>query len=188
MQWSRCNTQRWLLGSPQGKRISDVLQTDGCNAFLRYNQQVNQKQRILLNASWQIYKTSMHSSMMRTARSLPYGGLPDKELSRQKIPPGQRPPGQRPPWTETIWIETPWSGSKWHHTETPVNRQTPVKHYLVSNFAGGKNSFTKHVKHYSDFLSDRSVNTIKLFAITKKLSIIAMLASKDSTTAKNYLQ
>ena len=72
-------------------------------------------------------KTRMHSSRMRTARSLPYGGLLDKDpppeqrpLDRDPSPsgPGQRPPGQRlprptldrdPPWTETpLWIKRLW--------------------------------------------------------------------------------
>ena len=53
----------------------------------------------------------MHTSKMRTACSLPYGGLclgglPDRDLPGQRnptwtktpqTPPGQRPPGQRPP-------------------------------------------------------------------------------------------
>ena len=56
----------------------------------------------------------MHSSRMRTARSLPYGGfclvvsvwglsLTETTLDRDhpgQRPPGQRPPGQRPPLTE----------------------------------------------------------------------------------------
>ena len=41
----------------------------------------------------------MHSSRMRTARSLPYGG-------------------QRPPWTEIPWTKTPWA-------ETPLDRDPP---------------------------------------------------------------
>ena len=42
-----------------------------------------------------IMKTIMHSSRMRTARSLTYGG---------------GSPWQRPPGTETPWTETPWDG------------------------------------------------------------------------------
>ena len=45
----------------------------------------------------------MHTSRMRTARSLPYrGGLSLRRAgSPWQRPPGQRPPRQRPPWTET---------------------------------------------------------------------------------------
>ena len=42
--------------------------------------------------------TRMHSSRMRTARTLPYGCLPD----RDPLPLDRDHPGQRhPPWTET---------------------------------------------------------------------------------------
>ena len=60
-----------------------------------------------LKISSVIKNTRMHSSRMRTARSLPYGGgLCSRGFSLTEIPPGQRPPrqrplGQRPPWTET---------------------------------------------------------------------------------------
>ena len=62
------------------------------------------------------YVTRMHSSRMRTARSLPYlwgslsGGLPGQrpwtetprtETPRTETPPDRDPPGQRPPRTET---------------------------------------------------------------------------------------
>ena len=53
-------------------------------------------------------KTRMHSSRMRTARSLPYGGL------------SGRPPRQRPPWTETPLERDP-------QTETPMDRDPPGK-------------------------------------------------------------
>ena len=39
----------------------------------------------------------MSSSRIHTARSLPYGGLPDRD-----------PPGQGHPWKETLQTETPW--------------------------------------------------------------------------------
>ena len=44
--------------------------------------------------------TRMHSSRMRTARTFPYGGLPDRDHPLDRDPPGQRPPGQGPPRTE----------------------------------------------------------------------------------------
>ena len=50
----------------------------------------------------------MHSSRMRTARSLPYRGVSLTDPPGQRPPSGQNPPsGQRPP--------------------PPVDRQTPVK-------------------------------------------------------------
>ena len=50
----------------------------------------------------------MHSSRMRTARTLPYGGFPDRD-----------PPGQRPPWTETpLDRDTPGQRPPW--TKNPV--------------------------------------------------------------------
>ena len=86
---------------------------------------------------WEIFdKTRMHSSRIRTTRSLPYGGPPDRTpwketpqtetpswtgtpLDRDPLnrdPGGQRPsgqgaPGQRPP---------PKSDRKWHHTERDI--------------------------------------------------------------------
>ena len=57
----------------------------------------------------------MHSNRMRTASSLPYRGLYDRDPHGQRPPPhGQRPPGQRPPWTETP-----------HGQRTPVDRDPP---------------------------------------------------------------
>ena len=50
--------------------------------------------------------TRMHSSRMRTARSLPYGGgLPNRPPGTD--PPGQRPPGQGPPPDRDPPGETP---------------------------------------------------------------------------------
>ena len=43
----------------------------------------------MLHLVYLFVKTRMHSSRMPTARTLPYGGLPDRD-----------PPGQRPPWTK----------------------------------------------------------------------------------------
>ena len=58
-----------------------------------------------LKISSVIKNTRMHSSRMRTARSLPYGG----SLSKGFLP------NRDPPWTETPQTETPW-------TETLLNR------------------------------------------------------------------
>ena len=78
----------------------------------------------------------MHSSRMRTARPLPYGGLPDRDPPGQRplqteTPPGRRPHGQRPPRqrppdrdppdTDPPPTEIPW-------TETPLD---------IISFAGG---------------------------------------------------
>ena len=60
----------------------------------------------------------MHSSRMHTARSLPYGGLPDRDPPGQipywtETPPAQRSPGQRypeqgsPPGQRSPWTEIP---------------------------------------------------------------------------------
>ena len=80
-------------------------------------------------------RTRMHSSRMRIARMLPYGGPPDRDppwtetllgqrLPRWRPPPGRRPPGQRPPWTGNPWAETPqrspWTETPW--TEIPLDR------------------------------------------------------------------
>ena len=51
----------------------------------------------------------MHSSRMRTARSLLYGGLPDRDT------PGQRPLDRDSPGQETPLDRDPLSG-----TETPL--------------------------------------------------------------------
>ena len=67
----------------------------------------------------------MHSSRMRTAHSLLYGGLADRD------PPGKRPPGQRPhPWTETPPLDRdPTPGQRPHRDPTdrdPLDRDPPV--------------------------------------------------------------
>ena len=78
----------------------------------------------------------MHSSRMRTARTLPYGGLPPTKTPLRQRPPWTRPPPlDRPtPWTETHtlhrdlpWAETPWTETlpESHQTETPLNRDPP---------------------------------------------------------------
>ena len=90
--------------------------------------------------------TRMHSSRMRTARSLPYrGGLHDRDpLDRdpsprerppgqkppRQRPPGQRYPRQRPPGLRLPGMETPWTGTDlpgWRppgtETETPPREQ-----------------------------------------------------------------
>ena len=63
---------------------------------------------------------------MRTACSLPYGGVSltdtsdrdplDRDPPWIEIPPGQRPLEQRHPWTDTLLDRDP-----------PMDRQTPVK-------------------------------------------------------------
>ena len=51
------------------------------------------KVQYTLSGSFEKYLTTrMHSSRMRTARSLPYG-----RVSLTDNPPGQKPPGQKPP-------------------------------------------------------------------------------------------
>ena len=75
---------------------------------------------------------------MRTARSLPYGGvcpgsLPDRDPSDrdpQTYQWTETPLDRDPPWTETPWTETP-----------PVNRMTHrCKNITLpqTSFAGGK--------------------------------------------------
>ena len=60
----------------------------------------------------------MHSSRMRTARSLPYwGGLHD---SMTETPLDRGPPGQRPPRTEIPWDVTPWD-------VIPLDREPPCE-------------------------------------------------------------
>ena len=83
----------------------------------------------------------MHSTRIHTARSLPYGGLPDRDplRDRAETPPAQRspgqgsPPGQRSPWTEIPpWTEIlpgqrpllPGQRPPWTEIPLPVNRIT----------------------------------------------------------------
>ena len=106
---------------------------------------------------WKHFITRMHSSRMRTTRTLPYGGgFPDRppspgqspppgqSLPFNREPPGQRPleqrrppdrapPGQSPPWTETPPDRDP-------QTDTPLNRMTHgCKNITLpqTSFAGG---------------------------------------------------
>ena len=77
---------------------------------------------------------------MRTARSLLYGGLPDRH------PPGQRSARQRPPWTETpdsLDRDPPvmWPVMHAGKETPPVNRMTHrCKNITLpqTSFAGGK--------------------------------------------------
>ena len=70
--------------------------------------------------------TRMHSSRMRTTRSLPYrGGSPPDRDPLSTIPGGDVP-GQRPPWTESPWTNTP------HQTETP-RTETPLARQEVTS-------------------------------------------------------
>ena len=63
--------------------------------------------------------TRMHSSRMRTTRSLPYrGGSPPDRDPLSTIP-GRMSPDRDPPWTESPWTDTP------HQTETPLDRDPP---------------------------------------------------------------
>ena len=88
--------------------------------------------------------TRMHSSRMRTTRSLPYrgGSPPDRDplstipgrMSPDRDPPGQRAPGQilptkqRPHWTETPRTETPLARQEvTSERDPPVDRQTLLK-------------------------------------------------------------
>ena len=100
-----------------------------------------------MSYNWKQMITRMYSSRMRTARMLPWGGLPGQRSPWTETPHwteipldrdpldrdhfGQRPAwietclgkrplsGQRPTWTETLnWTETPW-------TETPLDRDPP---------------------------------------------------------------
>ena len=69
--------------------------------------------------------TRMHSSRMRTSRTLPYRrGLPDRD------PPGQRPPLDRDPPGQRAPLETPWTENP--HRDPPRQRtpwtETPCKH------------------------------------------------------------
>ena len=79
----------------------------------------------------------MHSSRMRTARSLSYGGFPDRNS------PGQRPSGQdlpgETPWTDTPLQRPPYGDPPGQNPPPPaVDRQTPVKTLpLQSSFADG---------------------------------------------------
>ena len=99
-------------------------------------------------------QTRIHSSRMRTSRSLLYrGDLPNRDTpplietpgqrpSMTEIPPGQRPrpgqrpcPGQRPPCHVTC-------DACWDRDPPPVNRMTHrCKNITLSqtSFAGGKN-------------------------------------------------
>ena len=77
----------------------------------------------------------MHSSRMRTAHMLLYGGFPWTEtLPGQRLPltetlldrepPGQRPPEQRPPWTQTLGQRPPEQRPPW--TQTPCGQRPPL--------------------------------------------------------------
>ena len=68
--------------------------------------------------------TKMHSSRMRTTRSLPYGGSLSGEVSLTETP-----PGQRTPWTETPLNKDPLDRdprTEIPQTETPLSwTETP---------------------------------------------------------------
>ena len=71
--------------------------------------------------------TRMHFSRMRTARSLPHGGLHDRDpLDRD--PPDRNPPDRDPPdrdpWTETSWTETP-NPDRDHPAQRPPRDRDP---------------------------------------------------------------
>ena len=98
---------------------------------------IYQKCQRLHQGILQQQKTRMHSSRMRTACSLPYGGglclkrsprpRPPGQRSPDRDPSGQRPSRQRPPWTETPWTETPrlrppWTETPWTETLPPLDR------------------------------------------------------------------
>ena len=52
-------------------------------------------------------ETRMHSSRMRTVRSLPHGGLPNRDPPWTKTPLGRDPPKTDPPQKVTPWTEIP---------------------------------------------------------------------------------
>ena len=97
---------------------------------------------ITFNNGQEISKTRMHSSRIRTTRSLQYGGPPnrdplDRDPLHEQRPPGQRPPGQRPldrdpdrdptgqrpPRWRLPWMENPFG----QRLRPPLDRQTPMK-------------------------------------------------------------
>ena len=65
---------------------------------------------------WRKIKTRMHSSWMRTACTLPYGGGCDRDSSRL------RPPDRDTPCTETPCTETREPQTETPQTETPGQR------------------------------------------------------------------
>ena len=103
-------------------------------------------------------ETRMHSSRMRTARSLPYrGGLNRNWMDRDS--PAQRPPLNRDPlwketpgprcpdrkpqtetrWTETpLWTETPPSEQRPSWTETPCGQTNTYENITFTNFVCGR--------------------------------------------------
>ena len=104
-------------------------------------------------------KTRIHSSRMLTARSLSYGGLPDRD------PSGQRPSGQDLPG-ETLWTETSLDrGSPWQrppaqrppdrdpHTATLLDR-APLSRLLTDR---------RLWKHY--------LRKLRLRAITRPVNV-----------------
>ena len=106
----------------------------------------------------------MHSSRMRTARSLPYGEVSMTEnprtethldrdppgqrpplLDRDPPPPGQRsPPGQRLPRQRPLWTNTPLMDrdprmeTPMTETETPCDRDLPPGQRLLDKDPSGQ--------------------------------------------------
>ena len=88
--------------------------------------------------SQNIVKTRMHSTGMRTARSLPYGGW----VSLIETPWTETPPGQRPPRTETPQTETPQTDPPGSQTASDIiqrpdrckNITLPQTSFVGSNY------------------------------------------------------
>ena len=109
-------------------------------SFINENTQKWSFEEYLWYVQWTANKTRMHSSRMRTTRSLPYWGVSLTQTPLDRDPPGQRPsPEQRPLWQRPPLDRTP----PW--TESPLDRDQPLpwtdrclwKYYLTPNFACG---------------------------------------------------
>ena len=124
----------WILFIVSNGHISNIPMHNVVN-FIIYHWHLQFEHNTNRNAN--IKWTRMHSSRMRTAHLLTYGGdlclwtetpLPGQRppsvdrdpLHGQRPPPGtetplpgQTSPRQRTPWTETPWTETPWTETPW---------------------------------------------------------------------------
>ena len=64
---------------------------------------------------------------MRTAQTLPYGGLPDRDSLDRDLPPDRNHPDRDPMGQKSPRTETPSNREPPGQRPLPLDRQTPVK-------------------------------------------------------------